>query len=684
MLRIFYFTIFFFFSTILLSQSFENDYQPIKSSGTIPDDFTFSTKKKIKEELTQIDVKNSNVKGQREYTILTNYALDKQLHGGNILMNDELSNYVNRVADELLIEDKELRNKLKIFVTKVPETNAYCMGKGYIFVDIGLLSQISSEAQLAFILAHEISHFTQNHNLKSYFEIKAINKEKYRKQTFEDRILRYYRFSKENETEADTLGLKLYRKSKYALSEVNTVFDVLQYSYLPFDEIKFDSTFFNDEYYKIPAKYFLSNTQKIKANENYDDTKSTHPNIKKRKQSIDSTLTRISSNIGKKYLVSEKDFYKVRDIARFECCRLFMVERNYFQSMMSAYILLKKYPNNIFLHKIISKSLFAMTLYKTGDLKYDNDSYRKGPIPDFTKTEGYSQQLNFFLDKLPPAELAVLTLKYNLMCHQKYANETSFLSISDSLLNMLPTKFALVVSDFSSDSIASAYYKNAFYTMLKQNNDFKLKFEKLSLDFKQKETAVSFKVYDPKASKTKKVKKKEENVIQVQKLNINKILVVDPFYKKMDTREPETYAYSITDNREATFIKSIQSMATKNQLICQIIDPGSFSSSDIDNFNNFSVLQDWFNERLDGGEDQCDYVFSTEEASIIRGKYTTQYCMWVGVIAYSRNYTFFYALLMDIETGKVIYKKFESIDKVDSPTRIEGLVNETLKEIKLK
>ena len=57
-------------SVSAFSQSFEKDYQPIKSSGTIPDDFTFSTKKKIKEDLTKIEVVNTNAKENREYTIL--------------------------------------------------------------------------------------------------------------------------------------------------------------------------------------------------------------------------------------------------------------------------------------------------------------------------------------------------------------------------------------------------------------------------------------------------------------------------------------------------------------------------------------------------------------------------------------------------------------------------------------
>ena len=680
-------------SVSAFSQSFEKDYQPIKSSGTIPDDFTFSTKKKIKEDLTKIEVVNTNAKENREYTILTNYAIAQQLHGGNVLINDELTAYVNSVADELLKSDPELRGKIKLFVTKVPETNAFCMGKGYIFIDIGLLSQISSEAQLAAVLAHEISHFTQNHNLKTYIEIKKLFKEKRKKQTFEDRYLRYFRFSKENETEADTLGFKLYRKTNYALSELVPLFDVLKYSYLPFDEMKFDSTFFNDNYYKIPSKYFLSKTLAIKTKEDYDDTKSTHPNIKKRKESVDSALANVDRKQGKRFLVSESEFYKVRDIARFECCRLSLVERNYFQSMISAYILLKKYPENLYLHKIISKSLFGMTLYKTGDLKYDNDSYRQGPIPDFTKTEGYSQQLNFFLDKLPPSEFAILALRYNLMCKQKYANESTFDYYSDTLISMLPTKFGLTIRDFANDSISPTYYKNAFYTLLKTNPEFKMQFEKVSADYKPTESVGAFKVYDPNAKKAKKVKAKESAVPEISSLNINKILIVDPYYKKIDSREPETYMYGVSDTKEAEFVKTILKVAEKNKIACSVIDPGNFSATDIDDFNFYSVLEEWSNERFDGGTDQCNYVFSTDEAAAIKQKYGTQYCLWIGTISFVAKgdgllatpvfRTIYDAWLMDIETGRIVFSMDIDAD-VSAAAYVNDLVAETFKAIKKK
>jgi beta-barrel assembly-enhancing protease len=692
MFRITFF-IFFLNTTFLFSQSFDKDYHPIKSSGAIPDDFTYNTKKRIEEDITLIDIRSENVADQKEYALFSNYAIYNQLRGGNILINDELSAYVNKVADELLKYDPDLRRKIKLYVTKIPETNSFCMGKGYLFVDIGLLSKIGSEAQLAFVLAHEISHFTQKHNLKTYLEIKTITGKKRKKETFEDRSLRFYRFSKDNETEADTLGFKLYEKSQYSLSELAATFDILKYSYLPFEEVKFDSAFFNDDYYKIPSKYFLNKTQSIKNREEYDDTKSTHPNIKKRKESIDSLILKKNHNSGSKFLVSEVDFYRIRDIARFECCRLHLVERNYLNSMMSSFILLQKYPDNLFLHKIIAKSLFAMTLYKTGDLKYNDDSYNKGPIPDFTKTEGYSQQLNFFLDRLPPSELAILALRYNLKCSEKFKGDSIFSFISDTLTRMLPSRFFLGINDFNSDSVSTEYYKNAFHSFLTENNSFRLAFEKASKGLKSSNEKSAFKIYDLNARKPQKERRINKEIVETEKLGINKILVIDPYYKKIDSRKTEAYIYGVNDQKEEELIKTIQNMADKNKLACQIIAPGNFSAFDIDDFNNFSILQDWSNERFDSGEDQCNYVFCTDDVNLITQKYNTKYCLWIGVLSYAEagnrilalpTYrTYYNAWLMDIETGKLIISADITSDISDSGW-MGVLVNKLMQEIKEK
>src|SRR6218665_64472 len=471
-----------------VSQDLAIDYMPLQSYGAIPNDFTYSTRKKVLDDQAE----NRKIKAAEqsaEFTIQTNYAIDKQLHGGTILLNDAVSVYINKVADELLRNDPGLRSRLNIYVTKVPETNAYSMDKGYIFINTGLIACAKSEAQLAFSLSHEISHYLKKHHLKTYLEFKKIEQEKYKRNTFADRDLKKFKFSKENELEADLEGYALYKNSAYDHHAARTAFDMLQYSYLPFEDTHFDTTFFNTATYQVPPKYFLKKTQQISNKEEKDDSYSTHPNIKKRKQQIDSLLAIEAPLQGKEFIVSEKTFYEIRDLCRFEECRLALTERDYMNAITSAYVLQQKYPDNLFLRKVIVKSLYAMILYKNGGLKYNSSSYKSEPIPDFTKTEGWSQQLNFFLDQVPPREMTVLALNYAWTNHRLFPKEDVFSNYSDSLMTILGRNFRISGPGFYRDStglntakITDDQYKYAFVELLQKDAGFAAKLDKIKTE----------------------------------------------------------------------------------------------------------------------------------------------------------------------------------------------------------
>lgn len=683
----------FFNKKVINAQSFELDYQPIKSVGAIPEELTQNTKKKIALDLKEINQKDKELnKQERNFTIHSNYAIERQLRGGNILLNDEITAYVNNVVDNLLVNNPQLRKELSIYVTKVPEVNAYCMGKGYIFVNIGLISQVENEAQLAYVLAHEISHYVKRHNFDTYVEVKKVDKVK----TFEDRVLQLFSFSKENELEADTYGFELFKNSSYSIEEVVKAFDVLKYSYLPIDEIPFDSSFFNDEFYRLPKKYFLAQVQQIKDDESYDDTKSTHPNISRRKENI-RALAEVVSNDNKKIFITSKErFLRVRDICRFELCRLYLVERSYLNSITTAYILLKKYPQNIYLKKIVLKSLYAMCLYKDGYLMYSDDSYRKAPIPDYTKTEGQSQQLNYLLDKMPRDEMVVLSLKYAWKNHIQYPNDFLFKEISDSLFTSLTKKHKLALGDFYNElqdgksiNDPAVYYKYAFIEYLKNDKEFKEKFELLSVGVTKSSVALQAFTLPPKTDK-----KTKSNVVAVKKLEIKKVIVIDPFYNKIDRTLSETSVYSIADKNQQDLVEFIKMNAKSRKIGYEIIDPGNFTSDNMAAFNDYSVINDWFNERLEGGDTQNCPLFNSDEIPQIIQKYGTNYFLWSGVytIKYNEkvnmlkhyNSTFYYSLLFDIQTGKLISKQFITAGTSDTDFHIKDYVEDTFQDISEK
>jgi predicted Zn-dependent protease len=79
-----------------------------------------------------------------------------------------LEDYLARVADRLVPESMRAAGGpgFKVRVLRDPTLNAFAMPNGHIFVHTGLLSRLHNEAQLATILAHEMTHVSHRHALK--------------------------------------------------------------------------------------------------------------------------------------------------------------------------------------------------------------------------------------------------------------------------------------------------------------------------------------------------------------------------------------------------------------------------------------------------------------------------------------------------------------------------------------
>ena len=250
-----------------IAQDFEN-YVPLKCSGKVPDDFKKNATDKYLAELKKIEKSkenNSQKVSQKQFSLNTNFQVNELLFSGRVLFGDPTAEYVNKVADVLLENDKELRKKLRFYIIKSDVVNAFTTHQGIIFINLGLLAQVNSEAELAFVLSHEIGHYVKNHVLEGYLEKEKIKKGQgsYKSMGIDERVEELFKYSKENESDADAWGFELYKKSAYSLKAINPLFDVLLYSYLPFDEIEFNFNFIEDKYFKLPKKYILAN-DKIK------------------------------------------------------------------------------------------------------------------------------------------------------------------------------------------------------------------------------------------------------------------------------------------------------------------------------------------------------------------------------------------------------------------------------------
>ena len=88
------------------------------------------------------------------------------LLGAAPLVNDpELQRYVNRVGLWLALQTERPALPWRFGVMDSPSVNAFAMPGGTILITRGLYDRLRDEAELAGVLAHEISHVVQKHQL---------------------------------------------------------------------------------------------------------------------------------------------------------------------------------------------------------------------------------------------------------------------------------------------------------------------------------------------------------------------------------------------------------------------------------------------------------------------------------------------------------------------------------------
>lgn len=349
-----------------------NNYRTLLSKGPIPKDISLSTPEKIQIAI-ETDRPDLDYKLRKPFYTSIYYSIDELLHSEICVFGDDMSQYVSEIAKKLLHDDLATYNELRFYTLKTNETNALSTDQGVIFVTTGLMSQITSEAQLAYVLAHEIAHYKRKHVLERFKQnIVLRNPTLYELSTY----------SKEKELEADADGLKMYQNAGYPANLVPPTFDVLMYSYLPFDEEKVSFDFYNSKGFVVPEYVFPSEKFEITAEENYDDTKSSHPNISKRKGQVNKLIEKNGWSDGESFQLGEERFNNVRQIARYEVIRSAMLNGDLTNALYSLSILEKQDSTSTYLLRMKAKIWLTLAQCKANGVTkpFDSRMHKEGEI----------------------------------------------------------------------------------------------------------------------------------------------------------------------------------------------------------------------------------------------------------------------------------------------------------------
>ena len=158
------------------------------------------------------------------------------IDGSGLLYQDtEIENYLNQIAKKLQTNSISADISFQIKVIKDTKLNAFALPNGVIYIHTGILAHMENEAQLAALLAHEMTHCTHRHSLKTLRNIKnrtqaksATIRELAQLLGITDSIAFINGYTRELETEADRVGLDLVVKANYDPNEVLKLFELLK------------------------------------------------------------------------------------------------------------------------------------------------------------------------------------------------------------------------------------------------------------------------------------------------------------------------------------------------------------------------------------------------------------------------------------------------------------------------
>lgn len=91
-----------------------------------------------------------------------------------VVDNATLTNYVSRIGQRLAQSEKAGGYPYEFRVINDPAINAFALPGGPIFVNTGLIEAVSDEAELAGVLAHEISHVALRHGTHQVTKAQGI------------------------------------------------------------------------------------------------------------------------------------------------------------------------------------------------------------------------------------------------------------------------------------------------------------------------------------------------------------------------------------------------------------------------------------------------------------------------------------------------------------------------------
>ena len=352
-----------------------------------------------------------------------------ELENNYYLWGDSVTGLLNKILDKIVKANPELKGQNYLLTNRTDEANASSIGDGVLFFNMGLLSRLENEAEIAYVLGHELAHNKLSHVLRGMVKrVETITSKEFKDKVDEAYNSDYnalhklmqvgkvalYNFNthgRADETEADSIGMIWAAKAGYAPEYAPVMLRLLdsvdEEKYT--DKIDYDKIFstadfkFKPEWLKGEAflKTFKAKSEVDK--ELHNDTLNDHPDNQLRAKTVARLLTRGNYH-GTEGTTSLKNTLNIE--ADFEVIEFEYQLKDYGQALYNTLHLLQVFPNNVYLKAMVGKNLYF--LHKS--LKDRTFSYYTDmPHPYFSKN--YNEFL-YFINNMRSSEFAALANSY--------------------------------------------------------------------------------------------------------------------------------------------------------------------------------------------------------------------------------------------------------------------------------
>jgi len=153
--------------------------------------------------------------------------------------NRELQEYVNTLGKQLAAQSERPNLPWEFRVVDDPMVNAFALPGGKVYVTRGILAHFNNEAELVSVLGHEIGHVTARHSVEQISKqqlaglglgiamILSPTAAQFGDLANAGLQLMFLKFGRDDERQADDLGLKYMVKGGWDADQMPPVFDVI-------------------------------------------------------------------------------------------------------------------------------------------------------------------------------------------------------------------------------------------------------------------------------------------------------------------------------------------------------------------------------------------------------------------------------------------------------------------------